>query len=179
MTNTQSIVPDETRHNFYHAIHKASPPWPLPHAAGARRRIDYVNRVQHREPAGRPPQPPGARQGHLEGENREIHAALEERRTRRFEPMRPRTMRITSASFAEIEMLIRAVERPPPPTARLPGRRALPPLCRSSWRMTSSTWTAKRRSCSPCCTTAFTDDELRKPSKIASSRPCRRRRWRP
>jgi hypothetical protein len=108
MTNTQSIVPDDSRHNFYHAIHKALR---LGHCRmlSALGSNDYMNQMQTESMLAGLRGLLALARGHLEGENREIHSALEERApgssTHAAEDHEDH-----ERSFAELEMLIGAVE---------------------------------------------------------------------
>src|SRR3954462_11484283 len=70
--------PDESRHNFYHAIHKAL-------RLGHCRMIPALGSLDYRDRTRTAAVMADLRallaigKGHLEGENREIHTALEER----------------------------------------------------------------------------------------------------
>ena len=118
---TTNYVPDETRYNFYRNIHKALR---LGHcrmlpALGS---LDYRDRartetvmadLRHLMAVGR---------GHLEGENREVHAALEERApgasTHAADDHEDH-----ERSFAEIEEMICRIEQASLPERELLGRR--------------------------------------------------------
>ena len=78
MSNQQTIAPDETRHNFYHAIYKALR---LGHCRmlSALGSNDYMNKMQTEKMLADLQGLLALAKGHLEGENREIHTALEER----------------------------------------------------------------------------------------------------
>jgi len=118
---TTNYVPDESRHNFYHAIHKALR---LGHcrmlpALGA---LDYRDRVKTAQVMAELRQLLAVGRGHLEGENREIHVALEQRvpgaSTHAADDHADH-----EASFAELEELIRAIEQAEIPQRELAGRR--------------------------------------------------------
>ncbi|WP_373503113.1 hypothetical protein [Aestuariivirga sp.] len=108
MTNIQSIVPDESRHNFYHAIHKALR---LGHCRmlAALGSNDYMNQMQTETMLADLRGLLALAAGHLEGENREIHAALEERAPG-ASAHAAEDHEDHERSFAELESLIRAVE---------------------------------------------------------------------
>jgi len=101
--------PDETRHNFYHAIHKAL-------RLGHCRMLPALGSLYYRDRARTAAVMAELRallaigKGHLEGENREIHTALEERA--------PGASAHAAddhgdheKSFAELDELIHAVEQ--------------------------------------------------------------------
>lgn len=116
-----NYVPDDTRYNFYHAIHKALR---LGHcrmlpALGS---LDYRDRARTEAVLADLRGLMAVGQGHLDGENREIHTALEQRA--------PGASSHAAdghddheRSFAEIEELIVLIERAPLPERELLGRR--------------------------------------------------------
>lgn len=118
---TTNYVPDETRYNFYHAIHKALR---LGHcrmlpALGS---LDYRDRVRTEAVMADLRNLMAVGRGHLEGENREIHAALEQRA--------PGASSHAAdghddheRSFVEIEGMIHAIEQAPASERELLGRR--------------------------------------------------------
>ena len=118
---TTNYVPDETRHNFYHAIHKAL-------RLGHCRMLPALGSLDYRDRAKTEAVMADLRgllsvaRGHLEGENREIHAALEERAPGASAHAAD-NHDSHEASFAEIEELIRAVEQADVPQRELAGRR--------------------------------------------------------
>ncbi len=118
---SSNYVPDETRHNFYHAIHKALR---LGHcrmlpALGS---LDYRDRTKTEAAMRELRGLLALGRGHLEGENREIHAALEQR-VPGASSHAAEDHEAHEASFAEIEALIRAVEQADIPQRELAGRR--------------------------------------------------------
>lgn len=118
---TSNYIPDETRHNFYHGIHKALR---LGHcrmlpALGS---LDYRDRVRTEQVMAELRNLLAVGRGHLEGENREIHAALEER-VPGASSHAADDHEGHEASFAEIEALIVAVEQASPAERELAGRR--------------------------------------------------------
>lgn len=118
---TTTSVPDESRHNFYHAIHKALR---LGHCRmmpvlGA---LDYRDRARTEAVMAELRSLLAVGRGHLDGENREIHAALEQRA--------PGASAHAAddhdgheASFAELEAMIAAIEQAPVAGRELLGRR--------------------------------------------------------
>lgn len=118
---TTNYVPDETRYNFYHAIHKALR---LGHcrmlpALGS---LDYRDRARTEAVMADLRNLMAVGRGHLEGENREIHVALEQRA--------PGASSHAAdghddheRSFAEIEGMIHAIEQAPVNERELLGRR--------------------------------------------------------
>ena len=113
-------IPDENRHNFYHAIHKALR---LGHcrmlpALGSNNYHDdtrtavLMAELRNLLDLGK---------SHLEGENREIHAALEERAPGASAHAAD-DHEDHERSFAELEELIRAVEAAAPPAREKAGR---------------------------------------------------------
>jgi hypothetical protein len=118
---TTNYVPDESRHNFYHAIHKALR---LGHcrmlpALGA---LDYRDRAKTAAVMADLRNLLAVGRGHLEGENREIHAALEERAPGASAHAAD-DHEGHEASFAEIEGMIVAIEKAPVSERELMGRR--------------------------------------------------------
>lgn len=116
-----NYVPDETRYNFYRNIHKALR---LAHcrmlpALGA---LDYTDRARTDAVMGDLRNVMAMGRAHLEGENREIHAALEERApgasTHAADDHADH-----EASFAEIEEMILAILQAPLAERELMGRR--------------------------------------------------------
>lgn len=116
-----NYMPDETRYNFYRNIHKALR---LGHcrmlpALGA---LDYRDRARTEAVMGELRNLMAMGRGHLDGENREIHAALEERApgasTHAADDHADH-----EASFAEIEDMIRAIEQAALAERELMGRR--------------------------------------------------------
>lgn len=116
-----SHLPDEARYNFYHAIHKAL-------RLGHCRMLPVLGSHDYRDRAHTESLMADLRnlmavgRGHLEGENREIHAALEERRPGASAHAAD-DHEDHEASFAEIETLIRAVEQATMSERDLAGRR--------------------------------------------------------
>lgn len=116
-----NYVPDDTRYNFYHAIHKALR---LGHcrmlpALGS---LDYRDRDRTDAVLADLRGLMAVGQGHLDGENREIHTALEQRA--------PGASSHAAdghddheRSFAEIEELIVLIEQASLPERELLGRR--------------------------------------------------------
>lgn len=114
-------VPNETRYNFYHAIHKALR---LGHcrmlpALGS---LDYRDRARTEAVLADLRGLMAVGHGHLDGENREIHTALEQRA--------PGASSHAAdghddheRSFDEIEELIVLIEQAPLAERELPGRR--------------------------------------------------------
>lgn len=114
-------LPDETRYNFYHAIHKALR---LGHcrilpALGS---LDYRDRARTESLMADLRNLMAVGRGHLEGENREIHAALEERRPGASAHATD-DHEDHESSFAEIDALIGAVEQAAITERELAGRR--------------------------------------------------------
>ena len=116
-----NYVPDDTRYNFYHAIHKAL-------RLGHCRMLPALGSLDYRDRARTDVVLADLRglmavgQGHLDGENREIHTALEQRA--------PGASSHAAdghddheRSFAEIEELIVLIEQAPLPERELLGRR--------------------------------------------------------
>lgn len=118
---TSNYVPDETRYNFYRNIHKALrlghcrmlPALGCLDYRDSARTAAVMSELRHLMAVGR---------GHLEGENREIHAALEQRA--------PGASAHAAddhdgheASFAEIEAMISAIEQAAVAERDLLGRR--------------------------------------------------------
>lgn len=116
-----NYVPDDTRYNFYHAIHKAL-------RLGHCRMLPALGSLDYRDRARTDVVLADLRglmavgQGHLDGENREIHTALEQRA--------PGASSHAAdghddheRSFAEIEELIVQIEQAPLPERELLGRR--------------------------------------------------------
>lgn len=118
---TTNYVPDETRYNFYHAIHKALR---LGHcrmlpALGS---LDYRDRARTEAVMADLRNLMAVGRGHLEGENREINVALEQRA--------PGASSHAAdghddheRSFAEIEEMITAIKQAPVAGRELLGRR--------------------------------------------------------
>ena len=118
---TTNYVPDESRHNFYHAIHKALR---LGHcrilpALGA---LDYRDREKTEAVMADLRNLLAVGRGHLEGENREIHAALEQRAPGASSHAAD-DHEDHEASFAELEEMITAIEQAPLTGRELLGRR--------------------------------------------------------
>jgi len=118
---TTNYVPDETRHNFYHGIHKALR---LGHcrmlpALGS---LDYRDRARTAEVMAELRQLLAIGRDHLEGENREIHTALEQR-VPGASAHSADDHEGHEASFEEIEQLIRVIEQADLPQRELAGRR--------------------------------------------------------
>lgn len=118
---TTNYVPDESRHNFYHAIHKALR---LGHcrmlpALGS---LDYRDRDRTAVVLSELRSLLAVGRGHLEGENREIHAALDERAPGASEHAADDHAE-HEASFAELEHMIAAIEAASLPERELLGRR--------------------------------------------------------
>jgi len=116
-----NYMPDETRFNFYRNIHKALR---LGHcrmlpALGA---LDYRDRARIEAVMGDLRNLMAMGRGHLEGENREIHVALEERAPG-VSSHAADDHADHEASFAEIEGMILAIEQAPLPERELLGRR--------------------------------------------------------
>lgn len=118
---TTNYVPDESRYDFYRAIHKALR---LGHcrmlpALGS---LDYRDRARTEAVLADLRNLLAVGRGHLEGENREIHAALEQRApgasSHAADDHQEREQ-----SFAEIEELIVLVEHAPPSEREIIGRR--------------------------------------------------------
>jgi len=116
-----NYVPDDTRYNFYHAIHKAL-------RLGHCRMLPALGSLDYRDRARTDVVLADLRglmavgQGHLDGENREIHTALEQRA--------PGASSHAAdghddheRSFAEIEELIVLIEQASLPERELLGRR--------------------------------------------------------
>ncbi len=118
---TSHAQPDDTRHNFYRNIHKAL-------RLGHCRMLAALGALDHRDRARSEAVMAELRQlmamgrGHLEGENREIHAALEERAPGACQHAAD-DHQDHEASFAEIEQMIAAIEQAPLPERELLGRR--------------------------------------------------------
>ncbi len=113
--------PDETRYNFYHGIHKALR---LGHcrmlaALGAN---DFTHEDKTKALLAELRGLMILAKSHLEGENREIHAALEQRAPG-ASAHAAEGHEEHERSFAEIEQLIRAVELAPRMARELAGRR--------------------------------------------------------
>ena len=118
---TNNYVPDETRYNFYRNIHKALR---LGHcrmlpALGA---LDYCDRARTEAVMADLRNLLAVGRAHLEGENREIHAALEERAPGASAHAAD-DHHDHEVSFAEIEELVRLIEQAPLPERELIGRR--------------------------------------------------------
>lgn len=118
---TRNDIPDETRHNFYHAIHKALR---LGHcrmlpALGA---LDYRDRARSEAVMADLRNLMAVGRGHLEGENREIHAALEQRAPGAASHAAD-DHEEHEQSFADIEAMIVAIEQAPVAERELLGRR--------------------------------------------------------
>lgn len=118
---TTNYVPDESRHNFYHAIHKALR---LGHcrmlpALGA---LDYRDRDKTEAVMADLRNLLAVGRGHLEGENREIHAALEQRAPGASAHAAD-DHQDHEDSFAELEAMIVAIEQAPAAGRELLGRR--------------------------------------------------------
>jgi hypothetical protein len=118
---TTNYVPDESRHNFYHAIHKALR---LGHcrmlpALGS---LDYRDRARTEAVMADLRNLLAVGRGHLEGENREIHAALEERAPGASAHAAD-DHEGHEESFAELEQMIAAIEQAPVSGRELMGRR--------------------------------------------------------
>jgi hypothetical protein len=116
-----NCVPDETRYNFYRNIHKALR---LGHcrmlpALGA---LDYQDRARTEAVMVELRSLMAVGRGHLEGENREIHAALEAR-TAGASSHAADDHADHESSFAEIEQMIAAIEQVPPAEREVLGRR--------------------------------------------------------
>ena len=117
---TSNYVPDETRHNFYHAIHKAL-------RLGHCRMIPALGAHSYRDAAQTAVLMAELRgllalgRSHLEGENREIHAALEERAPGASSHA-ANDHAEHEQSFTELENLIRAVEEAAPSAREKAGR---------------------------------------------------------
>lgn len=118
---TTNDLPDETRYNFYHAIHKALR---LGHCSilPALGSLDYRDRAKTEKVMADLRRLLAVGRGHLEGENREIHAALEQR-VPGASAHAAHDHEDHEASFAEIEELIRAIEQAELPQRELAGRR--------------------------------------------------------
>lgn len=114
------FVPDEMRHDFYHAIHKAL-------RLGHCRMLPALGCHNYRDEANTTLLMNELRsllmlaKSHLEGENREIHAALEERAPG-ASAHAAEDHAEHERSFAEIEDLIRAVETAPASAREKAGR---------------------------------------------------------
>lgn len=118
---TTNYVPDETRYNFYHGIHKALR---LGHCRmlpqlGA---LDYRDRAKTAQVMAELRQLLAVGRGHLDGENREIHVALEQR-VPGASAHAADDHEGHESSFEEIEQLIRAIEQADLPQRELAGRR--------------------------------------------------------
>lgn len=114
------IVPDEKRHNFYHNIHKALR---LGHcrmlaAIGAH---DFSDEAKTQKLLAELRALIGLGRSHLEGENREIHAALEARAPGTSANAADDHKHHEDA-FAELESLMRAVEVAVPQRREFAGR---------------------------------------------------------
>ncbi len=113
-------IPDETRHDFYHAIHKAL-------RLGHCRILPALGAHNYRDDAKTAALMADLRgllalaKSHLEGENREIHAALEERAPG-ASAHAAEDHGEHEKSFAEIEELIRSIELAPPSAREKAGR---------------------------------------------------------
>ena len=113
-------IPDETRHNFYHAIHKAL-------RLGHCRMVPALGAHNYRDTASTAALMAELRgllalgKSHLEGENREIHAALEER-VPGASSHAADDHEDHERSFAELEELIRSVEDAPASSRERAGR---------------------------------------------------------
>lgn len=118
---TTNYVPDETRYNFYRNIHKALR---LGHcrmlpALGS---LDYRDRARAEAVMADLRNLMAVGRGHLEGENREIHAALEQRAPGASSHAAD-DHEDHERSFAEIEEMIVMIEQAPLPERELLGRR--------------------------------------------------------
>lgn len=118
---TTNYVPDETRYDFYRNIHKALR---LGHcrmlpALGS---LDYRDRSRTEVVLADLRNLMAVGRGHLEGENREIHAALEQRAPGASSHAAD-DHEDHERSFADIEALIIAIEQAPLPERELLGRR--------------------------------------------------------
>ena len=118
---TSNYVPDETRYNFYRNIHKALR---LGHcrmlpALGA---LDYRDRARTETVMADLRNLLSLGRGHLEGENREIHTALEQRAPG-ASAHAAEDHAGHERSFEEIEELIAMIEQAPLPERELMGRR--------------------------------------------------------
>lgn len=115
-----NYIPDEKRHDFYHAIHKAL-------RLGHCRMLPALGNHNYRDPERTAELMAELRgllvlaRSHLEGENREIHAALEERAPG-ASAHAAEDHGEHERSFAEIEELIRAVETASHATREKAGR---------------------------------------------------------
>ncbi|WP_421693647.1 hypothetical protein [Aestuariivirga sp.] len=118
---TSNYIPDETRYNFYHAIHKAL-------RLGHCRMLPALSALDYRDAARTKAVMADLRnllavaRGHLEGENREIHAALEERLPGAASHA-AEDHEGHEASFVDLEELILKVEQAPMAGRELAGRR--------------------------------------------------------
>lgn len=116
-----NYVPDASRHDFYRAIHKAL-------RLGHCRMLPALGSLDTRDRARTEAVLAELRglmalgQGHLEGENREIHAALEARAPGASSHAADDHAE-HEASFAEIEALISAIEQAPLAERELAARR--------------------------------------------------------
>lgn len=118
---TSNYVPDETRYNFYRNIHKALR---LGHcrmlpALGA---LDYRDRARTEAVMADLRNLLALGRGHLEGENREIHSALEQRAPGASAHAAD-DHKDHERGFEEIEELIAMIEQATLPERELMGRR--------------------------------------------------------
>jgi hypothetical protein len=118
---TTNYVPDETRYNFYRNIHKALR---LGHcrmlpALGS---LDYRDRARTEAVMADLRNLMAMGRGHLDGENREIHAALDERAPGASSHAAD-DHEDHERSFAEIEEMISQIEQATLPERELLGRR--------------------------------------------------------
>ena len=118
---TSNHVPDETRYNIYHVIHKALR---LGHCRmlSALGSHDFRDRAKTDQLMAELRKLVSLGRSHLEGENREIHAALEERAPGASSHAAD-DHEDHERSFEELEELIRAVERAGLCERELCGRR--------------------------------------------------------